>query len=171
MRHFFMKRYYVVTQLPPQLLCERVVKTSDGYVLYEYDPKRGVFADDGFVKNIEELEFRIRARYGFHKSVHLAESFEEVAKMFDAPLPRIIHLSRAQEFCVREGDVLFSVKWDYADGNLFFKKFEWFLGGEEPGTVAEALEKLNEYAEKRDVWILLRELIKQATAYEVRPIP
>jgi hypothetical protein len=148
------------------------VKTSDGYLLYKYDPKRGIFADDGFVKNIEELEFRIRARYGFHKSVHLAESFEEVVKMFDAPLPRIIHLPMAQEFCVREGDVLFNVKWDYdADGNLFFKKFEWFLGGEEPGTVAEALEKLNEYAEKRNVWILLRELIKQATAYEVRPIP
>ena len=162
-----MKKYYIVIQPIPSLLCERAVETNNGYLLYEYVPENNIFIDSGYAK---DLEFIIRARYGFHKSVHLAESFEEVVKVFDTPLPRIIHLSRAQEFCVRKGDVLFSAKWDYdADGNFFFKKFEWLLGGEEPKTVAEALERLNEYAERRGVWILLREMIKSMTAYEVYP--
>jgi hypothetical protein len=68
-------------------------KTSDGYLLYEYDPERDIFVDSGYVKNLEDLDFKIRARYGFHKSVHLVESFEEVAKMFDSPLPRIVYLA------------------------------------------------------------------------------
>ena len=165
-----MKRYYVVTQLPPQLLCERVVKTDSEYLLYEYDPKRGIFVDSGYVKNSEDLEFKIRARYGFHKSVHLMESFEEVVKMFDAPLPRIVYLARTEVFCAREGDVLFSAKWDYdADGYAFIKRLEWHLGGEEPTNVAEALRRLSEYAEKNDRWVVFRYLLKSATAYEVYP--
>jgi len=165
-----MKRYYIVIRPPPQLLCERVVETANGYLLYEYDPERGIFADDGFAKNIEDLEFKIGARYGFHKSVHLAESFEEVVKMFDTLLPRIIYLARTEVFCVRRGDILFSAKWDYdADGNAFIKRLEWHLGGEESANVAEALRRLGEYAEKNDRWVVFRYLLKSATAYEVYP--
>jgi hypothetical protein len=163
--------YYVVMETPRWLLCERVVKMGNGYWLYEFDPETNVYVDSGYASSLEDLRFIISFRYGIKSELLLVRSFEEVAKMFASRFPRIIHLARADVFCVRRGDVLFNVKWDYADGNLFFKKFEWFLGGEEPGTVAEALERLNEYAEKRDVWILLRELIKQATVYEVRPIP
>jgi len=165
-----MKRYYIVIRPPPQLLCERVVETANGYLLYEYDPERGIFVDDGFAKNIEDLEFKIRARYGFHKSVHLAESFEEVVKMFDTLLPKIIYLARTEVFCVRRGDILFSAKWNYdADGNAFIKRLEWHLGGEEPTNVAEALRRLGEYAEKNDRWVVFRYLLKSATAYEVYP--
>ncbi len=123
-----MKRYYVVIQSPTWLLCERVVINS-GYLLYEYDPENNAFKDSGYAKDLEDLKFVIRARYGFHKSVHLVESFEEVVKMFDTPLPRIIHLARAHEFCVRRGDILFSAKWDYDDvGRPFVKRMEWLDG-------------------------------------------
>jgi hypothetical protein len=145
------------------------VKTSSGYLLYEYDPERGIFVDSGYAKNLEDLDFKIRARYGFHKSVHLV-SFEEVVKMFDAPLPRIIQLSRSDVFCVREGDVLFSAKWDYdADGHAFIKRLEWQLDGEEPTNIAEALRRLSEYAEKSGRWIVVRYMLKSAVAYEVYP--
>jgi hypothetical protein len=167
-----MEMHYVVTDIPRWLPCERAVKIGNGYMLHEFDPETNVYTDSGYASSLEDLRFIISFRYGIKSELLLVRSFEEVAKMFASRFPRIIHLARGDVFCVRRGDVLFNVKWDYdADGNLFFKKFEWFLGGEEPGTAAEALEKLNEYAEKRDVWILLRELIKQATAYEVRPIP
>jgi len=165
-----MKRYYIAARPLPSLLCERAVETNSGYLLYEYIPESNTFKDSGYAEDLEDLKFIIRARHGFHKSVHLLESFEEVAKTFDAPLPRIIHLARAQIFCVREGGVLFSVKWDYdAEGRLFFKRFEWLLDGEEPETLQEALKRLNEYAETRGTWIAFRELIKEAAAYEVYP--
>jgi hypothetical protein len=165
-----MEMYYIVTDIPRWLPCERAVKIGNGYMLYEFDPETNVYTDSGYASSLEDLRFIISFRYGIKSELFLVRSFEEVAKMFASRFPRIIHLARVDVFCVRRGDVLFYVKWDYdADGNLFFKKFEWFLGGEEPRTVAEALEKLNEYAEKRDVWILLRELIKQATAYEIYP--
>jgi hypothetical protein len=173
MPQFLMEMYYIITDIPRWLLCERAVRIDNGYLLHEYDPENDIYTDSGYASSLEDLRFIMSARYGWRKfELFLVRSFEEVAKMFASRFPRIIHLARADVFCIKRGDVLFNVKWDYdADGNLFFKKFEWFLGGEEPGTVAEALERLNEYAEKRDVWILLRELIKQATAYEVRPIP
>ena len=46
---------------------------------------------------------------------------------------------------------------------------EWWLDGEEPKTIGEALARLNEYAEKHNKWIVLRDWIKEATAYEVYP--
>ena len=165
-----MKRYYITTQPLPSLLCERAVETNSGYLLYEYIPENNIFKDSGYAKDLEDLKFIIRARYGFYKSVHLLEGFEEVAKTFDTPLPRIIHLARAQILCAREGDVLFSVKWDYdPEGRLFFKRFEWLLDGKEPETLQEALKRLSEYAETRGSWIAFRELIKEAAAYEVYP--
>jgi hypothetical protein len=146
------------------------VETHDGgYLLYEYVPRDNIFIDSGYAKNLEDLKFIIRARYG-RKSVHLFERFEEVVSMFDTPLPRIIHLSRAQIFCMRSGDVLFNVKWDYdAEGRFFFKKFEWLLDDKEPETLQETLKRLNRYAEERNTWIVFKELIKNATAYEVYP--
>jgi hypothetical protein len=72
-------------------------------------------------------------------------------------------------FCVKEGGVLFNIKWDCADGNLFFKKFEWFLGGEEPANIREALRRLSEYAKRNSKWVVFRHVLKSATAYEVYP--
>jgi hypothetical protein len=167
-----MKRYYVVIQLPTWLLCERVVKMDNGYLLYEYDQENNRFVDSGYAKDLEHLQSIIRARYGFHKSVYLLGRFEEVVKMFDTPLPRIIHLTGAHEFCVRRGDILFSTKWDYDDADRpFVKKMEWWLDGKRPETIKEALVRLNEYAEKHGKWVVLREWIKSAVAYEVYPIP
>jgi hypothetical protein len=60
------------------------------------------------------------------------------------------------------------IKWDYdAEGDGFIKKMEWWLDGEEPKTIGEALARLNEYAGKHNKWIVLRHWIKEATAYEV----
>jgi hypothetical protein len=129
-----------------------------------------MFVDSGCAQNLEHLKFIFRARYGFHTSVRLLEGFEEVVKMFDAPQPRVMRLSRAQMFCAHEGDVLFSAKWDYdAEGRFFYKRFERLLDDREPETLREALERVNEYAEKRNAWIVFRELIKDATACEAYP--
>ncbi len=62
------------------------------------------------------------------------------------------------------------MKWDYdAEGDVLIKKMEWWLDGEEPKTIGEALARLNEYAEKHNKWIVLRWWIREATAYEVSP--
>jgi hypothetical protein len=164
-----MEKYYIVTQTPRWLLCERAVKIGNGYMLYKFDPETNVYTDRGYASSLEDLQFIMSFRYG-KSELLLVRSFEEVAKMFASSWPRIIHLARADVFCVRRGDVLFSVKWDYdAEGDGFIKKMEWWLDGGEPKTIGEALARLNEYAKTYDKWIALRHWIKEATAYEVYP--
>jgi hypothetical protein len=164
-----MEMHYVVTDVPRHLLCERVAKVGGGYQLYEYDPESGTYHDSGYTRDLDDLQLKISLRYGWGRTgLFLARSFEEAARLFTLELPRVIHVGRGTVFCVRTGDALFHAKWDYdADGNLFFKKFEWFLGGEEPRSLKDALERLNEYAKRHKKWIVLREWIKEATAYEV----
>lgn len=162
-----MEMYYVVMETPRWLLCERVVKTDDGYLLYKYDPENDIYTDSGYASNFEKLRFIISFRYDTKSELLLMRDFEEAAKMFVSSWPRIIHLARADVFCIKRGDILFSVKWDYDADNLFIKKMEWLLDGEEPTNIEEALRRLNEYAEKNNKWIVLREWIKEATAYEV----
>jgi len=112
----------------------------------------------------------ISFRYGVKSRLLLMRSFEDVARLFTTHPPRIIHLARGDIFCTKIGDHLFSVKWDYnADGTPFIKRMEWRLDGEEPKSVAEALRRLNEYAEKNNRWIVFREILREATAYEVYP--
>lgn len=165
-----METYYIVMQTPRWLLCERAVRTIDGYLLYEYDPDDDIYTDSGYVKDLEDLQFMMSFRYGVKSELLLVRSFEEAARLFTTPLPRIIHLARADVFCIKRGDILLNIKWDYdADGRFFVKKMEWWLDGEEPKTIGETLEKLREYAQKYDRWIVLREAIKETTAYEVYP--
>jgi len=165
-----MKRYYIVTEPMPQLLCERAVETKVGYLLYEYEPERNTFVDSGHVESLESLKLAVRARYGFNKMVHLATSFEEAVKHFDVSPPRVINIGRYDVFCVREGDTLYYEKWDYdAEGSIYIKKREWHLDGEEPQSFEEALQRLSEYAVKSGKWIVLRHLLRQAVAYEIYP--
>jgi hypothetical protein len=165
-----MKKYYIVIKPHPWLLCERAVETDHGYLLYEYDPKNNTFVDSGYVKSLESLEFAIRARYGFHQTVHVASSFEEAVQHFDISPPRIINIARYDVFCVSEGDVLFHAKWDYDENdNFFIKRFEWRLDGEEPKSIDEALERLSNYAVKHNKWIVRRYILKEVVAYEVYP--
>ena len=164
-----MKRYYIVAEPAPQLLCERVVETDAGYLLYEYKPENNAFADSGCVESLESLEPAIRARYGLNKSVHLATSFEEAVKRFNVSPPRVINVARYDVFCIREGDVLLHAKWDYdAEGRFFIKRFDWRLD-DEPKSINEALEMLSKYAEKHNRWIVLRHLLREVVAYEVYP--
>jgi hypothetical protein len=165
-----MEMYYIVTDIPRWLLCERVVKLDNGYWLYKFD-ESNAYTDSGYAEDLEDLKFLISARYDWRRlGLFLARSFEEVAKMFDSSWPRIIHLAMADIFCVKRGDVLFSVKWDYdAEDRFFVKKMEWGLGSSPPRSLKDALERLSDYAKKRGVWIVLRETIKEATAYEVYP--
>jgi len=168
MPQFLMERYYIVTDIPRWLLCERAVRTDNGYLLYEYDPENDIYTDSGYASSLENLRFIISARYGWRKfELFLVRSFEEVAKMFASRFSRIIHLARGDIFCAKRGDVLFSVKWDYdAEGNGFIKKMEWRLDGKEPETIGEALERISNYAKTYNKWVVLREWIKEATAYE-----
>jgi len=164
-----MEKYYIVTDIPRWLPCERAVKTDSGYMLYKFDPETNTYTDSGYVSSFGDLQLVMLFRYDI-KSVILVRSFEEVAKMFASSWPRIIRLARSDVFCIKRGDVLFGVKWDYdAEGDVFIKKMEWWLDGGEPKTIGEALARLNEYAEKHNKWIVLREWIKEATAYEVYP--
>ena len=167
-----METYYIVMQTPRWLLCERAVRTIDGYLLYEYVPDDDIYTDSGYAKDLEDLQFMMSFRYGVKSELLLVRSFEEAARLFAMrKFPKIIHLARADVFCTRRGDVLFSVKWDYdADGRFFVKKMEWWLDGKPPNVEA-ALRRLNEYAEKKNRWIVLREAIKEATAYELHPSP
>jgi len=164
-----MKRYYIVAEPAPQLLCERVVETDAGYLLCECRPENNAFVDSGCVESLESLELAIRARYGFNKSAHLATSFEEAVKRFDISPPRVINTPRHAVFCARKGDVLFHAKWDCdAEGRFFIKRFDWRLDGE-PKSINEALEMLSKYAEKHNRWIVLRHLLREVVAYEVYP--
>jgi hypothetical protein len=145
------------------------VKIDNGYWLYKFD--ESTYTDSGYAEDLEDLKFLISARYDWRRlGLFLVRSFEEVARLFITPLPRIIYLARADVFCIKSGDILFSVKWDYdADGHFFVKKMEWRLGSSPPRSLKDALERLSDYAKKRGVWIVLRETIKEATAYEVYP--
>ena len=163
-----MKRYYIVVEPTPQLLCERAIKTNTGYLLHAYEPEINAFVDSGYVDSLESLELAIKARYGFNKSVHLASSFEEAVKHFNVSPPRVINVARYDVFCIRKGDVLFHAKWDYdAEGEFFIKQFKWQLDGEPK--FDEALEILSKYAEKYSRWIVLRHLLREVVAYEVYP--
>ena len=55
--------------------------------------------------------------------------------------------------------------------SFLHKKIDWQLDDKEPETIGEALERLNNYARTYDKWIVLREIIKEAVAYEVYPSP
>jgi hypothetical protein len=162
-----MEMYYVVMETPRWLPCERVVKMGNGYWLYKFDPETNVYVDNGYASSLEDLRFIISFRYDTKSELLLVRDFEEVARLFVSRFSRIIHLGRREHFCVRRGDVLFSVKWDYDGGGLFIKKIDWRLDGEPPTNIEEALRRLNEYAEKNNRWVVLREVIKEATAYEV----
>jgi hypothetical protein len=168
---FIMEMYYIVMQTPRWLLCERAVRTIDGYLLYEYVPDDDIYTDSGYAKNLEDLQFMMSFRYGVKSELLLVRSFEETARLFAMrKFPKIIHLARADVFCTRRGDILLNIKWDYdADGHFFVKKMEWRLGSSPPRSLKDALERLSDYAKKRGVWIVLRETIKEATAYEVYP--
>ncbi len=170
---FLMEVYYLVTEIPTWLLCDRVTEIDGRLLLHEYVPEEDVYVDSGYAVDLKDLATIMYLRYKVKFSgLHLVRSFEEAVKMFDLLLPRVIHLARIDVFCVHRGDVLFSAKWDYdAEGRPFVKRMEWLLDGEEPKTVAEALERLNEYAEKHNKWIVFRQWIKSATAYEVCPRP
>jgi hypothetical protein len=164
-----MEMHYIVTNIPQWLLCERAAKTGSGYMLYVYVPENDIYTDSGYASSFEDLQFIISFRYGIRSKLILVRSFEEVAKMFASrQFPRIIHLARADVFCVRKGDVLFSAKWDYdVKGDVFIKKMEWRLDGEKPVTVGEALTRLNEYAELHHKWIVLKGWTREVAAYEV----
>jgi hypothetical protein len=163
-----MEMYYAVMETPRWLLCERIVKMGNGYMLYEFDPETNVYVDSGYASSLEDLRFIISFRYGIKSELLLVRSFEEVVHLFESPRLRIVHIARGDVFCVRSGNYLFSMKWDYdTEGRFFIKKIYWQLDDKEPETIGEALERLSNYARTYDKWIVLREIIKEAVAYEV----
>jgi len=167
-----MELYYVLVQNtppPPRLVpCERVA-AAGGFWLYSYDPKYDIYIDEVLLKDLGQLKLLITKRYGWLEETFLVRRFEEVANLFVLrAYPRVIYLTPRERFCTRLGDTLL-----YADlkGDNIKNVKKWWLDGEEPKTVSEALEKLSGYAQKHDKWIIFKHRAGYATAYEAYPSP
>jgi hypothetical protein len=101
--------------------------------------------------------------------VLLIKGFEKTAGLFALRgYPRIIFLMPRETFCTRiSGEVL---NGDVTrNGEIEFVK-KW-IDVERPKTLQEALERLNEYAEKNDAWIILKYYTKYVSARLAYPSP
>jgi hypothetical protein len=63
MLQLLMVMYYIVTDMPRWLPCERAVKTDNGYMLYKFDPETNVYTDHGYASSLEDLRFIMSFRY------------------------------------------------------------------------------------------------------------
>jgi hypothetical protein len=168
-----MELYYVLAQNtnppPRHVLCERVAAATGGFWLYRYVAKYDVFFDDGYAKDLGQLKLVLTEKYGWFDEVFLVKGFENVAKLFALRAhPRIIFLTPRETFCTRISGEVF-------DGNIrrsgeieFLKKW---IDAKKPKTLQEALERLNEYAEKTSSWIIFRYYTIYASAHLVYPSP
>ncbi len=167
-----MELYYVLVQnaTPPprHVLCERVAAAGGGFWLYKYIPRYGKYIDDGYAKDLGELKYIIAQRYGWFEETFLVRGFEKTAKLFTLhAFPRIIYLRPGETFCTRiSGELFFAV---LKDGDVDHVA-KW-LDSREPRSLEEALERLSEYAEKRDMWIILKHGPNYASAYGAYPSP
>ena len=167
-----MELYYVLVQNAPppprHVLCERVA-AADGFWLYRYIPRYGEYVDSGYARHLGELKHVIAERYGWYEEVFLIKGFEKTAELFALRgYPRIIFLMPGETFCTRISGEVFNGDIR-RNGEIEFVK-KW-IDVERPKTFQEALERLNEYAEKNDAWIILKYHTKYVSARLAYPSP
>jgi len=168
-----MELHYVLVQnapLPRHVLCERVAVADDGFWLYRYVPRHDKFFDDGYAKDLGHLKLILTEKHGYFDEVFLVKGFERVAKLFALrTFPRIIFLTPGETFCTRisgevfDGDIR-------RNGEIEFAK-KWIDDVERPKTLQEALERLNEYAERSGAWVIFKYYTKYASAHLAYPSP
>ena len=168
-----MELYYVLVQnaTPPprHVLCERVVAAAGGFWLYKYKPRYDTYIDDGYAKDLGELKYIITQRYGRFEETFLARGFEEAANLFVLRgFPRVIYLTPQETFCTRISGELLSAE---LRGNDVEYVGRWIDGTEEPRSLQEALERLSEYAQKVDAWVIFKHGVNYAVAYLAYPSP
>ncbi len=163
-----MELHYVLVQDAAgrrHVLCERVAVAAGGLWVYRYIPRYGIYIDEGFMKDVEELKRVIAQKYN---EVFLVKGFEEAASFFARPYPKIIQLAPEETFCTRISGEVF-------DCDLRGEEIEylgkWISGVEKPKSLSEALEKLNEYAERLGAWVILKRYPRYASAHLAYPSP
>lgn len=167
-----MELYYVLVQNahppPRHVLCERVAAAAGGFWIYKYVPRYGAFFDDGYAKDLGQLKLIITERYGWFEEAFLVRRFEEVAILFALrAYPRVIYLTPQETFCTRIGGELFA--GELRGGEVEYVK-KW-IDGTEPRSLQEALERLSEYAQKVDAWVIFKHGVNYAVAYLAYPSP
>jgi hypothetical protein len=171
-----MELYYILAQTknppPRHVLCERVAVVAGGFWLYRYVTKYDIYVDEGFAKDLGELRLMISQRHGWYDEVFLIKGFEKVANLFTLRgYRRIMLLRQGETFCTRiSGEVLDATIRN--NGEIeYLSKSKWIDDKEKPKTLKEALEKLDEYAEKKDAWVVLQLWPRFAFARLVYPSP
>jgi hypothetical protein len=168
-----MELYYVLVQnaTPPprRVLCERVVAADGGFWLYKYIPRYDMYIDDGYAKDLGQLKLIITQKHGWFDETFLIKRFEEAANLFVLrAFPRVIYLTPQESFCTR-------ISGEISDADLCGDKVEyvkkWIDGAEEPRSLQEALERLSEYAQNVDAWVIFKRWPNYAVAYLAYPSP
>jgi hypothetical protein len=167
-----MELYYVLVQNarppPRHVLCERVVAAAGGFWLYRYVPRYDKFIDDGYARDLGELKYIITQRYGWFEETFLVREFEKTAGLFTLrAYPRVIYLTPGETFCTRIGGELFA--GELRGGEVEYVK-KW-IDGTEPRSLQEAMERLSEYAQKVDAWVIFKHSANYAAAYLAYPSP
>jgi hypothetical protein len=96
------------------------------------------------------------------------KGFEKTANFFVLRrYPRIIYLALKEMFCTRIGGEVFNGE---LHGNEVVYVKKW-IGGREPKSLQEVLERLSEYALNADAWIIFKHGGFYAVAYLAYPSP
>jgi hypothetical protein len=166
-----MELYYILVQNAPppprHVLCERVA-AAGGFWLYKYKPRYDMHIDDGYAKDLGQLKLILTERYGWFEETFLARGFEEEAKLFVLRgFPRVIYLTPQETFCTRISGEIFNA--DLSGGKVEYVK-KW-IDGEKPRSLQEAMERLSEYAQKVDAWVIFKRWPNYADAYLAYPSP
>jgi hypothetical protein len=137
---------------PRHVLCERVVAAAGGFWLYKYIPRYDMYIDDGYAKDLGQLKLIITERYGWFEETFLVRGFEKTARLFELhAYPRVIYMTPQETFCTRISGELFAGELR-GDKVEYVKK--WIDGAKEPRSLQEAMERLSEYAQKVDSWVI-----------------
>jgi hypothetical protein len=165
-----MELYYVLVQNarppPRHVLCERVA--ADGFWLYRYVPRCNKFVDDGYARDLGELKYIITQRYGWFEETFLVRGFEKTADLFSLrAYPRVIYLTPGETFCTRIGGELFA--GELRGGKVKYVK-KW-IDDTAPRSLQETMERLSEYAQKVDAWVIFKHGVNYAVAYLAYPSP
>jgi hypothetical protein len=149
------------------VLCERVA-VAGGLWLYRYVSKYDVFVDEGYAEDLDRLKQMLAERYRFGRLL-LIKGFEEAVKHFAlCGYPRVICLKPGETFCTRISGEVFEGE---LRGGGEFEFVEMWMNAERPKSLKEALEKLDEYAERRGAWVILKRYPRHVFAYLAYPSP
>jgi hypothetical protein len=129
-----------------------------------------MYVDEGFAKDLGQLKLMLAERHGWFEETFLVKGFEKTASLFALRgYPRIIYLRPGETFCTRISGEVFNA--DLRNGGEIEYLSKWIDDADKPKTLEEALERLNEYAERNNAWIILKLRPRFASARLAYPSP